>query len=64
MKINPTQSLFAPLTAQQLQQLAQPVAETVSTQTLATNKTSFGAADLWHIQRNRKIVINKRRVFA
>ncbi len=64
MKLNPTQSLFTPLSAQQLQQLAQPVAETVSTQTLATGKTSFGAADLWHIQRNRKCIVNKRRVFA
>lgn len=64
MKLNQTQSLFAPLTAQQLQQLAQPVAETLSMQTLSTTKTTFGAADLWHIQRSRKCVVHKRRVFA
>jgi hypothetical protein len=56
-------NLFASISNDQINQLVKEVKETVATDANLENGKTFSAADLWRIQKNRRMRVQRRLIF-
>lgn len=56
-------SLFASISNDHINQLVKEVKETVATDINHENGKTFSAADLWRIQKNRRMRVQRRVIF-
>jgi hypothetical protein len=56
-------NLFASISNDHINQLVKEVKETVATDVNLENSKTFSAADLWKIQKNRRMRVQRRFVF-
>ena len=58
-----TNTLFASISNDQINQMVKEVKETVATDVNQDNCKTFSTADLWRIQKNRRMRVQRRLVF-
>jgi hypothetical protein len=56
-------NLFASISNDHINQLVKEVKETVATDANLENAKTFSAADLWRIQKNRRMRVQRRLIF-
>lgn len=56
-------NLFASISNDHINQLVKEVKETVATDVNQENSKTFSTADLWRIQKNRRMRIQRRLIF-
>jgi len=56
------QNLLAPLTEEKLKELTTEVKEVLATGFVKNNTRVFSSADLWNIQRQKRVMIQRRHV--
>ena len=58
-----TNTLFASISNDQMNQMVKEVKETVATDVNQDNSKTFSTADLWRIQKNRRMRVQRRLIF-